>query len=161
MSKDASTIALGIGDLSIDGQDVGYLGGSVTYTTAIESQDFRIGVPLRTVGRIITGFEATLKASLAQLDLGTLKRTLGVGSIHGNRLRFGTDWELPVLRNVCFVHTRDDGRTVTVFFPKAQIKPDSNELVFSSTEFTLQDVSITAIYDSSNSTYPLGYIEFS
>lgn len=166
MAKNTDTITLGLGDLSVDGVDVGYLGGEVVFTTDIEAKDFRVGVPQHTVKRVITGFETSIKASLAQIDASTVGLALGIGSAstpNGNaRISFGTSWQLAELNNVQFLHTRPNGKTVKIFFPKAQVKPGSQELRFSTDDYILQDVTITALYDSRTaaSSYPLGYIEF-
>lgn len=155
MAKDVSAITLGVGELTIDGNDVGYLGGTVTYSTDVEVQAFSIGIPKHTMGRVVTSFEATLKASLAQLDMLSLALGVGVGNYVSSRFCLGTSWELPILRNVKFVHTRDDGKEITIFMPKAQIVP-GGEIVFSPTDFTIQNITITAIYDDSSPSWPVG-----
>ncbi len=165
MAKSTDSITLGVGDLSVNGEDVGYLGGSVVFEANIETNDFKIGVPQRTVKRVVTGFEASLKASLAQIDIDTISLALGIGTMTTpsgkKRLAFGTDWSIAELSNVQFVHTRPDGKSITIFFPKAQVKPDSSSLDFSASAYILQSVTITALYDSSagSSAYPLGYVE--
>lgn len=165
MAKTSETITLGLGDLSVNSVDVGYLGGEVVFTATTESRDFRIGMPQHSAKRVITGFEATIKASLAQIDITTLHTALGFGSVTTpdtgkKRLSFGTSWDLDTLTNVRFVHTREDGKTITICFPKAQVRQDSNELRFSNEAIVMQDITIAAIFDSSSSAYPLGYVEF-
>lgn len=159
MSKNADSITLGLGDLSVDGADVGYLGGTVVFSAPMEFQDWDAGVPVTIRNRVLTGFKASLKASLAQLDLSALKLSLGIGTVSGQRLNLGTSWNLPTLNNVRFVHTRDDGRTVTIFFPKAKIEPGGFNLNFTAKDYIYHDITITAIYDSTSANCPLGYIE--
>ena len=160
MAKDVESITLGIGDLSIDNDDVGYLGGEVIFTANIEHTDFKVGVPMRTIKRVVLSFDASLKASLAQIDATSIYRVLGVGRVspNGQRITFGDQWALPELTNVKFVHTRPNGETITIVFPKAQIEPGNNELKFSNESYTVQSLTITANYDGTSASYP--YIEF-
>ena len=161
MAKNADSITLGLGDLSVDGVNVGYLGGTVVFSADMDFQDWDAGVPVTVRDRSLTGFKASLKASLAQLDLDALQLSLGIGTVSNNssRLNLGTSWDLPTLSGISFVHTRDDGHTVTIYFPKAKIEPGNFTLNFSTNDFIYQDVTITAIYDSTSASCPLGYIE--
>ena len=161
--KTSETITLGVGDLSVNGQDVGYLGGEVTITTNIEKVDFTHGTHKTLVKRFLTTLERTIKAKLAQIDIDTLKIALGIGEIaqNGNssRLNFGKNWTLPTLTNVKFVHTRADGQKITVFFPKAQVEPGTSELTFSNENVILQDITISAVEDTSREDCPMGFIQ--
>lgn len=161
--KNTDTITLGLGDLSIDGEDVGYLGGDVICTTKTESVDFTHGTHKTVVKRFVTTCARSIKASLAQLDVNQLKLALGIGDTHHNsgtdRICFGNKWNLDVLTNVKFVHTRDDGKKVTVFFPKAQVEPGESELKFSNDAVIVQDITITAVEDLSRTDCPLGFIQ--
>lgn len=163
MPKNADSITLGLGDLSVNGVDAGYLGGKVVFEAGIEFHDWDAGVPLVIVDRSVTGIKTALKASLAQLDLEALQLSLGVGSVSGSRLNLGGSGScsLPTLSNVQFAHERPDGKTVTIFFPKAKIEPGSLSLNFSAADFVYQDIVITPIYDRASAGYPLGYIDIS
>ena len=160
--KTSETITLGVGDLSVNGQDVGYLGGEVTVTTNIEKVDFTHGTHKTLVKRFLTTLERSIKAKLAQIDIDTLKMALGIGEIAQNgdhsRLNFGRNWTLPTLSNVKFVHTRDDGKKVTVFFPKAQVEPGTSELTFSNENVIMQDITISAVEDPTREDCPMGFI---
>ncbi len=165
MAKNANKITLGVGVLSIRenniDEDVGYLAGDVILSVDTNSLDFQVGTPKQTVKRVITSFETALKASLAQIDADSIKQTLGIGTVasitNGKRITFGSSWELPTLTNVKFVHTRPNGGTVTVVFPKAMVKPGSYELKFSNDSYLVQDITISAISDGTSASYP--YIE--
>ncbi len=161
--KSSETITLGVGDLSVNGEDVGYLAGSVTHTTEIETKEFRHGTHQTLVKAVTTTLSRTIKASLAQIDINTLKLALGIGQqshINGNdRLNFGNNWEIPTLTNVKFVHTRDDGKKVTIFMPKAQVVPDSSDLEFTADDFLSQAITIKAVEDLSRPDCPLGFIQ--
>ena len=161
MAKNADNITLGLGDLTVNGADAGYLGGKVVFSADMDLQDWDAGVPVTVRDRSIKGFKASLKASLAQLDMDTLRLSLGVGTVgnNGTRLNLGASWILPTLNNVRFVHTRDDGRTMSVFFHKAKIEPNDFALVFTPNDFIYQDVVITSIYDGTHAENPLGYID--
>jgi len=165
MSKDINKITLGVGVLSIrngnNDEDVGYLAGDVTFSTEINSSDFQVGTPKQTVMRVVTSFEAVLKASLAQIDADSIQQVLGIGAVtsitNGKKLTFGSSWALPTLTNVKFVHTRPNGKTITIVFPKAMVKPGNYELKFSNDSYIVQDITITAISDGTSASYP--YIE--
>ena len=161
--KNTESITLGVGDLSINNVDSGYLSGDVTVTTEMDKVDFTHGTHKTLVKRFVTTLGRSIKASLAQIDMDTLKLAYGIGELNQNgnnaRLSFGNNWDLPVLENVKFVHTRADGKKVTVFFPKAQVEPGSSELKFSADSVILQDVTITAVEDLSRSDCPLGFIQ--
>ncbi|MBQ7567295.1 hypothetical protein IJT17_00640 [bacterium] len=164
MPKNSKTLTLGVGDLYIDGQDVGYLGGDVTHTTEIETEDFESGVPSTVIKTIVKKFSRELKASLAQIDISTLKTALGIGdtvtvSEGTERINFGTNYQLAVLQNVMFVHTRDDGEKVIIFYPKAQVKPGSTELKFSRDGYIMQDITIVAVRDETRGDCPLGFVQ--
>lgn len=163
MSKNADAITLGIGDLSINGTDAGYLAGDVIFSADIDSLDFKAGTPQQTVKRVITSFEPFLKASLAQIDADSIHQAMGIGAVTsvtgGKKITFGGSgsWTLSELTNVRFVHTRPNGKTVTVVFPKALAKPGSSELRFSNGSYLVQDLTVTAISDGTSASYP--YIE--
>ena len=159
MAKNAGNITLGLGDLTVNGADAGYLGGKVVFSADMDLQDWDAGVPVTVRDRSIKGFKASLKASLAQLDIDSLQLSLGIGTVSGSRLNLGANWNLPTLNNVQFTHTRDDGRTATVFFHKAKIEPGNFNINFSANDFIYQDVVITSIYDSTHAASPLGYID--
>ncbi len=163
MSKTSDSITLGVGDLSVNGEDVGYLSGSVTVTTQVESQEFRHGTHQTLVKRIITTLSRSITANLAQIDISTLRLAMGIGTEYNadglSRLNFGTSWQLPVLSNVKFTHTRDDGQKVIVFFPKAQVRAESSDLEFSPDNFLAQNIVIDAVEDLSRPDCPLGFIQ--
>ena len=161
MAKNTDTITLGLGDLTINSVDVGYLGGDVTFAANLESLDFQVGTPKQTVKRVLTSFEVSLKASLAQIDADSIHTVLGVGTVStvtgGKRLTFGSSWELPTLTNVRFVHTRPNGKTIAIVFPKATVRPGNAELKFTNGSYLVQDITITAMSDQTSASYP--YIE--
>jgi len=161
--KTSETITLGVGDLSIDGEDVGYLSGDVTITTEVEKVDFVHGTHKTLVKRFVTTLNRSIKASLAQIDMATLKVALGIGELATNeqisRLNFGANWSLAVLKNVKFVHVRDDGKKITVYFPKAQVEPGSSELTFSADNVVVQGITISAVEDLTRPDCPMGFIQ--
>lgn len=161
--KSSDTITLGVGDLTVNSVDVGYLGGEVTVTTEVEKVDFTHGTHKTLVKRFVTTLSRSIKAKLAQIDIDTLKMALGIGEVvtNGNnsRLKFGSNWTLPTLTNVKFVHTRADGKKVTVFFPKAQVEPGTSELTFSNENVIMQDITISAVEDTTRTDCPMGLIQ--
>lgn len=163
MAKSAESITLGIGDLSVDGEDVGYLAGGVTVTTETESKEFRYGTHQSLVKTVVTTLGREIKASLAQIDINTLRLALGIGEAveaEGiSRLNFGNNWTMATLNNVKFVHTRDDGKKVVVFFPKAQVAPESTDLEFTADDFLEQPITIKAVEDLTRPDCPFGFIQ--
>lgn len=163
MAKESKSITLGVGDLYIDGEDVGYLAGSVTATTELETKEFRYGTHQSLVKAVVTTVGRSLKASLAQIDINSLRLALGIGeeqnTANFKRLAFGNNWIMKTLKNVKFVHERDDGEKVTVFFPSAQVAPESTDLEFTPDDFLNQPLTIKAIEDRERTDCPFGFIQ--
>ncbi|MBQ7503072.1 hypothetical protein IJT93_10290, partial [bacterium] len=158
MSKNAESITLGTGELYVNGESVGYLSGDVTVTTEMESLSFESGIPKTTIKQAVTRISRSIKATLAQIDLATLALANPLGDVQGDTINFGAKNTISELTNVQFEHVRSDGEIVEVFFPKAQVTPETTELTFTSSDWVGQGVTITAIRDENNSTAPLGYI---
>ena len=163
MAKESKSITLGVGDLYINGEDVGYLAGSVTATTEAESQEFRYGTHQSLVKTVVTTVNRSLQASLAQINIESLRLALGIGEEQAGpnfkRLAFGNNWVMRTLKDVKFVHTRDDGEKVVVFFPSAQVAPESTDLEFTSEGFLEQAITIKAVEDLDRPDCPFGFIQ--
>lgn len=158
MSKNAESITLGTGELYVNGESVGYLSGDVVVTTEMESLSFESGIPKTTIKQAVTRISRSIKATLAQIDLNTLALANPLGDVQGDTINFGAKNTISELTNVKFEHVRSDGELVEVFFPKAQVTPETTELTFTSSDWVGQEVIITAIRDENNATAPLGYI---
>lgn len=163
MARTSDSITLGVGTLYINNVDVGYLSGGVTLTTETEAKEFKYGTHQTLVKRVVTTVGRSLKANLAQIDMDTLKIALGVGALttvnSNQRLNFGANYTLSTLTNVKFVHEKDDGKKITVFFPKAQILPGSTSLEFNADDFLSQEITISAVEDLTRPDCPLGFIQ--
>ena len=163
MAKESKSITLGIGDLYIGGEDVGYLAGNVTATTEVESKEFRYGTHQSLVKTVVTTVNRSLKASLAQIDINSLRLALGIGeeqnTANFDRLAFGNNWIMKILKDVKFVHERDDGEKVVVYFPSAQVAPESTDLEFTPDDFLNQPITIKAVEDRERPDCPFGFIQ--
>ena len=79
--KNANELTLGGGDLYVENQDFGYLGGSVTVSTVTEVVKFMTGVPRKLITQAVTALSRTIKASAMQCSAEQLGRALGFGSV--------------------------------------------------------------------------------
>lgn len=260
MAKNTDELTLGGGELTIDNQDFGYLGGAVSVITESDVVKYETGVPRKLVAQSVVALRRRIKASAMQCSAENLCKALGFGSVTdipavaastetvtaenktfealpqdytpptgtdeglradhpiksgtltvkdstgettyildtdyvldgdnilrktagsiesgetvklgyqydvaavpaSQRLNFGADWNIATLSNVKFAHTRPDGAIVTVYFPKGQVVPGSQELVFNTeaNEYMSFDIEVSAVDDSANNpTCPLGYID--
>lgn len=166
MAYKTETVTMGTGKLYVNGEDVGYLAGDVTFHTTGEVNEFKTGCPRKLVKQKITEMSNSITAKLAQIDMDTLKTAIGFGQLESlsgssKRLKFGKIWEIATLENVVFVHERDDGTPIWVYFPKAQVKPGSAEINFGESDWAGVDVEILAVesQDSEHTEFPLGFIQ--
>jgi hypothetical protein len=76
--------------------------------------------------------------------------------IAGKRINLGTQFSLPTAP-VTFTHTRPNtGKDVIIHIPKAAIS-GTVKLVFDEENFIVNDITLDAVEDASNPTYPFGY----
>jgi len=74
-------VSMGLGALTVNSVDVGYLKGKVNYKYAYEIEKFETGVPLKLQGQITKKLSASLTATLAELSAENMAMALGGLSI--------------------------------------------------------------------------------
>lgn len=75
-------VSLGTGDLYINGIDIGFLKGKVTYNYESEVKDLEGKVPKQTLCRIVSKLGASLTAGAAEISAENLARALGQQTVH-------------------------------------------------------------------------------
>ena len=80
MASNFRNSTLGLGVLTINGVDVGILKGSVKLDVKATVLPLKSGVPLQTLGQVITEEEVSLTASAAEINADNLQLALGRGT---------------------------------------------------------------------------------
>ena len=169
---DTEKVTLGSGVLVLNSIDVGHLKGTVEFNYELENVEFKPSNELGAVKVFKIREKATLKASLAELDLANLRLAMGITSAQGP-IRASTSF--PVLSGsgcsvagaasasfdsmqfggakntdeMClrFTHTRPNGKAFHVILYKA-VNMDGFTLPFHEEEVTIYDLTLTGLTDS-------------
>ena len=171
---DTEKVTLGSGVLVLNSIDVGHLKGTVEFNYELENVPFKPSNELGPVKVFKIREGATLKASLAELDVANLRLAMGITPAQGE-IRASTSFPILVTGTGCsvagaasasfdsmqfggakntdemclrFTHTRPNGKTFHVIFYKA-VNMDGFTLPFHEEEVTLYDITFTGLTDSS------------
>lgn len=130
----STNLSVGIGTLTIDGSSVGWLKGDVTYTFQYETSDLTVGRPLRIVARAISQPRASLKATLAEINLAGAGLVIPAGTTL--QPQHVVVYETKALAN----HSR-----IKIEFPSAVITTGS--IRTAETGYSVAEMSIDAVGD--------------
>ena len=164
--QDTGEITLGLGTLTLNGVNVGFLKGDVRFSFARDVKDFEAGVPLMSQKRVCIRERAHLRAGLAQIYTDKLQHALGAGVIDAptgstDRIQFGgssnvTNYVLDFVHNV-----PNSSASITVHLYRASPMIPI-EIPFREEEFTVFEAEWGALADLTKSAgQQYGYILFS
>lgn len=171
---DVTQITLGVGDLFINGINVGYLKGNVEFTYGRTTIDFKPANALGVVKQFVQSENVTLSASVAELNVANLRLAMGISeaispsqsipafenSPSGGSyvpssgasfdvLSFGGSKvvsELPLR----FVHTRPNGKDIVIALYKCVATPEIT-IPFAEEDVILMPISFQALHITSRS----------
>jgi len=174
---DVTKVSLGAGDLYVNGVNVGYLKGDVTFEYVRSKLDFRPSNELGPVRRFIIEEGARLKASLAEVDVASMRMAIGA-TAEGMSIDSSTSFPLDqgacsyedfsttgasydvmkfggskTVDDYCvlFEHIRPNNQKIIICLYKA-VTTQELILPFHETEFNLYDIEFEGLTDSDRDT---------
>lgn len=156
-------LVIGLGTLKINSVDVGFLKGNVSAEFSTDKQIFESGIPLTEQGLVIVRQRLILSASLAEFSSANFSLVNGgIPVVDGgtyNRIRLGKAFTLNYYP-VEFTWTSPiTGKYMKVYMYKSVIE-GGGIIKFGEETFSLQDITIRSLHDSTHADDPLGYIDF-
>lgn len=134
-----TTLSLGLGKLEVDGRDVGWLKGEVSYQFQYDVSEHLIGQPRYVAVRGVIRPRATLRAAMAEMTRDNVGLLFPGGATPKKLTTYTVVYET-------FDTTSSGLSRVKVSFPSATLTAVSMRM--NETTWTLSDVTIEAIGES-------------